>query len=176
MSTSTTCLPGRAFTTLPSTGFPSTVILLTPFDLPFGFFTGKLAVTQFAPYGVLLHRLRQAGVYLQSVIGRAYAKYILGDGEPVPCGCTREPRVFTLSRTCGILACHHLAIDVRFYLVKRLVLYPRRAYLSVVFPSVIAAPGHSLADYNPRVVVAEDAGILLVTCRLLSTMPCSLSR
>ena len=50
--------------------------------------------------------------------------------------------------------------------MKCLVLYPRRAYLSVVFPSVIAAPGHSLADYNPRVVVAEDAGILLVASRI----------
>ncbi len=43
-----------------------------------------------------------------------------------------------------------------------LLLYVAGQNLGVVLPSVIATSGYGLADDDPRIVVAEDAGILLV--------------
>ena len=47
-----------------------------------------------------------------------------------------------------------------------LLLHVGRQYLGVVAPCVIAASGHGFANNHPRVVVAEDAGILLVAFRV----------
>ena len=115
---------------------------------------------------VLFQRRGNAGVYLQSVVGGTDTQDVLRDGEPVP-GCrARQPRVLALTRTCSILSCHHLTIDVGLHLVQLLVTNPRRSNLGVVLPGIVASPGHGLTDDDPRIVVTEDAGILLVSGRV----------
>lgn len=98
--------------------------------------------------------LRDAGVYLETVECRLNAQNELSDGVPVPCGSTRQPRVLTLARTGGILASHHLTIDIGLHLVQLLVFYPCRTDFGIVIPSVVATMGYRLADDDPWVAPA----------------------
>ena len=77
---------------------------------------------------------------------------------------TREPRVLAFAGLCGVLAGHHLTVDVGFNLMQCLVLDECRTDFDIVFPRVIASAYHRLANDNPWVVVAEDAGVLFVAC------------
>ena len=112
---------------------------------------------------VFLEVCGDTGIDFYAVICWLDAEDELCDGVPVP-GCgAGEPGILAFSGFGGILACYHLAIDVRLDLVKLLVLNPSRADLGVVLPCVIAAAGDCLANDDPWIVMAEDAGILLVT-------------
>src|SRR3712207_4121353 len=86
----------------------------------------KAAVTKFTVYMILLERCRYAGTYLYAVVRRLDAQYGLCDGNPVPRCRAREPRVLAFAGPCGLLAGHHLAVHVGFYLVQLLVGYPCR--------------------------------------------------
>lgn len=111
-------------------------------------------------------RCGDAGVYLQPLESRPDAEDILGYRIPVPCGRARQPGVLALSGLRSILARDHLAIDIGLDPVQSLVSDPRRAYFRIVRPRIVAASGHRLRDNHPRIVVAEDAGVLLVTGRI----------
>ncbi len=50
--------------------------------------------------------------------------------------------------------------------MQLLVTNPRRGNLGVVQPGIVAPSGHGLTDDDPRIVVAEDTGILLVSGRV----------
>ena len=123
----------------------------------------ELDATKYSLHLVFLEVGGDTRIDLDTVISWLDAEDELCDGVPVPgCGAS-EPRVLAFSGFGGILACYHLAIDVRLDLVKLLVLNPGRADLGVMLPGVVAATGHRLANDDPWIVVAEDAGILLVT-------------
>lgn len=126
----------------------------------------ELDATKYSLHLVFLEVGGDTRVDLDTVISWLDAEDELCDGVPVPgCGAS-EPRVLAFSGFGGILACYHLAIDVRLDLVKLLVLNPSRADLGVMLPGVVAATGHRLANDDPWIVVAKDAGILLVAGRV----------
>ena len=109
-----------------------------------------------------------ARVNLQSFVAGLDAQDELRDGIPVPGRRARQPAVLGLAGTGGILAGNHLRIDVRLHLVQGAVDFfdVSGAYLAVVLPGTVAAAQHRFADDDPRVVVAEDARILLVPGRV----------
>ena len=51
----------------------------------------ELSITQHTLHHVFLESRRNAGVYLQTIIGRLDTKNVLCDGNPVPCCRTRQP-------------------------------------------------------------------------------------
>lgn len=65
---------------------------------------------------------RQARLDQKPVIIRLDAQQPFGDGVPVLGGGAGEPAVLAFSRTGGVLACNHLAVNVWLHLVEVLVL------------------------------------------------------
>ena len=67
----------------------------------------------------------------------------------------------------GVLACHHLAVNVGFGAVDlRDVLDVGGAGLAVDRKGAVAVTQRCLGAADPRVVVAEDTGVLLVSRRI----------
>ena len=113
---------------------------------------------------VFLHIGADTGINLKTVVGRLDSQDELGDGVPVPGGCAGEPGVFALAGTECILTRYHLGVDVGFNLVQGLVLDVGRADFAPVFHGSLAVTADGFTNDDPRIVVTEYAGILLVTC------------
>ena len=123
----------------------------------------ELDAAKYSLHLVFLEVSGDTGIDFYAVICWLDAEDELCDGVPVP-GCgAGEPRVLAFSGFGGILACYHLAIDVRLDLVELLVFDPGGTDLGVMLPGIVAATGNCLANDDPWIVMAEDAGILLVT-------------
>ena len=115
---------------------------------------------------VLPYRGWQARGHRNAVILRPYAQKIFRGSEPVPGRRTGQPAVLALARTECILTGHHLAIDIRLHLVQCLVLDECRGNLAIMLPRIIPAACKHLSHNHPRIVVAENAGILLISLRV----------
>ena len=91
----------------------------------------------------------------------------LRDGDVVPGGRAGQPGVLGLAVGGRVLAGDHLGVDVRLAAVHVAdLLARRRVDAQVVVEGPVAVADHGLGDHDPRVVVAEDAGVLLVAGRV----------
>ncbi len=111
--------------------------------------------------------VRNGRVDLQAVVLRLNSENILRDRYEIPSRRTGKPRVFSLAVTLAVLARDHLRVNVRLGAVKVAhLLAERGGYLGVILKRLVSV-SHSRfrADY-PRVVVAEYAGVLLITARI----------
>ena len=126
------------------------------------------ATTELAGYLVFMGGAWETWVDVQTLVIWLDAEDELADRIPHPCCCTGEPGVLSFARFGCILTGYHLAVYVRFYLVQSLILlfYIAWQNLGIMVPGIVATTGYGFTDDNPRIVVAEDAGILLVTFRI----------
>ena len=123
----------------------------------------KFSTAKHSLHAIFLHVGRETRVDLYAIVGWLDAEEELADGVPHPSCCTCKPRVLALTWLGGILACYHLTVDVWLNLVECLILDVHWANLAEEFPCVVASTGNSLAYDDPRIVVAEDACILLIS-------------
>lgn len=65
-------------------------------------------VTEASCYLITFPLAWNARTYMQSIVGRFYAKNKLRDGIPVPCSSACEPAVLCFARACGVSASDHL--------------------------------------------------------------------
>ena len=126
------------------------------------------ATAELAGYLVLMGGAWETWVDVQTLVIWLDAEDELADRIPHPCCCTGEPGVLSFARFGCILTGYHLAVYVRFYLVQSLILlfYIAWQNLGIMVPGIVATTGYCFTDDNPRIVVAEDAGILLLTFRI----------
>ena len=104
-----------------------------------------------------------AGVDLQPGQCGLDAKDVLAHIHKGPCGRAGQPAVFRLAEGRGITACHHLAVDIWLGVVDLAdVLNVCRTGLFVDLKRAVAVADYSFGTADPRVVVAEDTGVLLV--------------
>ena len=84
-----------------------------------------------------------------------------------PGGRAGEPRVLRLARSGRVRACDHLRVDVRLAAVRLdPLLARRRADRQVRRERALGLAEHAPGEGDPRVRVAEDAGVLLVAGRV----------
>ena len=108
-----------------------------------------------------------AGVYLQAVQGGLDAQNVLADVEEGPCRRTGQPAVFGFAEGGGVLTGYHLAVNVGLGAVDLGdVLDIGGAGLAVHRKGAVAVTERCLGAADPRVVVAEDTGVLLVSRRI----------
>ena len=107
------------------------------------------------------------GVYLQAVQRGLDAKDILAHIEEGPCGSAGQPAVLCFAKGGGILTGHHLAVNIGFGAVDLgNILDVGRACLAVHLKGPVAMPQNGFGTADPRIVVAEDTGVLLVSRRI----------
>ena len=112
-------------------------------------------------------RVWDAGVDLQAVQRGLHTEDVLADIEEGPGGGAGQPAVLCLAEGRGVDAGDHLAVDIRLGAVDLGdVLDVGGAGLLVDFKGTVAVAKHSLGAADPRIVVAEDACILLVSRRV----------
>ena len=128
-------------------------------------------VAEAPPDAVGAERFRKTRLDAQAVVAGFDAQQILRGGIPVPGGRTGQPAVLALTRQRSVFPGHHLAIDIGLHLVQLLVRDEGGRNLAVMPPGVRSAAGEGLADDDPGIVVAEDAGVLLVTLRIGGNLP-----
>src|SRR5690242_7487318 len=110
---------------------------------------------------------RQHRIYAQPVEFRADPEDPLRDRGEVPGGRSGQPRVLGLAVGGRVRSRDHLGVDVRLAAVDVADLFPGRGIDAlVVAERGVTAAGHRLGDHHPRVGVAEDAAVLLVTRRV----------
>ena len=103
----------------------------------------------------------------QAVERRSHAQQILRHVHERPRGGAGQPGVLALARGRCLGTGHHLAVDVRFHLAHvGLVLDIRRAVALVYGECLVVIAGDGVGDGDPRVVVAEDAAVFLVSARI----------
>src|SRR5262249_50496820 len=108
-----------------------------------------------------------AGVHAQAVPLGADAQEVLGDGYEVPGGGAGEPRVLGFAVAHGVFAGDHLRVHVGLGAVDLADVFDVGGRdLLIVLERALAAADHGLRDHHPRVIVAEDARVLLVTRRV----------
>ena len=100
----------------------------------------------------------------ESFVGRIYAQDVLGDIYEGPSCGTGKPAVLALTVELSVTSCYHLAVDVRLSLVNLGDFFGvSRAGLLVDLESSVSTSHNGLCDRYPRVIVAEDSGVLLVS-------------
>src|SRR5450631_1082171 len=131
-----------------------------------------LGAAALAGDGELADLTAHAGMHAQAVEVGAHPQEVLGDSHEIPGRSPRQPGVLGLAVANGVLAGVHLGVDVRLEAVDlALLLEVRRRDLLPVVEGAIAAADHRLGDDHPGVVVAEDAGVLLVPRRVRGDLP-----
>ncbi len=104
---------------------------------------------------------------LQAVERSAHAQNPLHDGVVIPGRRAGEPGVLGLAEGGRVLAGDHLRVDIRLAAVQVADLLARRGVdAAVVVVGHVAVAQPRLADHDPGIVVAEDAGVLLVSRRV----------
>ena len=110
---------------------------------------------------------RDARTYAESVEIRIDAEDILRCIHKCPGSRSCQPAVLALSEVSCVTACNHLAVSVRLCTMDvHLVLEEGRCDLLVQIVCAIAVSHLCLGDGNPRIVVAEDTCIFLVSRRI----------
>src|SRR5690606_36745351 len=126
---------------------------------------------ELARHAVLPPVRRDAGVDAQPVVVGLDAEDVLGDRVEVPGRRAGQPRVFAFSRLQRFLALYDVRVDVGLDAPEREVDLPCRRDTPVVVERPIAASQHGLAEHDPRIVVAEDAAVLLLAGRVGRDLP-----
>ena len=108
-----------------------------------------------------------AGVNPQAVPVGLHAKDVVADHIEVP-GCgAGKPAVFGLAEVGRVLAGNHLAVHIRLHFVQvAFVLAVGGGDAAVQVEGAVAVAHHGFSGDNPGIVVAEDAGVLLVSRRV----------
>ena len=110
---------------------------------------------------------RDAGIDAQAVKGRIEAKDVLRDIRKGPCGRAGQPAVFAFAEIGGVGAGNHLRVDIGLGAMDLAeFLYTGRAGLPIHFKCPASVSEDRLCDRDPGIVVAEDAGIFLVSRRI----------
>ena len=111
--------------------------------------------------------VRDAGVHLQSVQRGLDAQNILAHIEERPRRRAGQPAVLGLAKGGRIPAGYHLAVDIGLCAVYlRNILNVGRAGLAVDLKGTVAVAQNGLSAADPRVIVAENAGVLFVSRRI----------
>ena len=124
------------------------------------------AAAEFARHGQLIELLGQARVDLQAVVIRLNAQNPLRRGVEAPRRRAGQPTVLRLAEMRRVRPRDHLAVHIRLGVVQLLILDIGRAGAAVDVISAAAVAERRLRQRNPRVVVAEDAAVLLVSRRI----------
>lgn len=120
--------------------------------------------TVLTSYAVLAESRRDARIYTQSIIGWLDSKYILTYCGKCPGSCTCKPAVLAFTKCWSICTCNHLAVCIWLCSMDFTnFLKEYRISLGINLISSITMPNCSFSTCNPRIVVAEDSGILFVS-------------
>ena len=129
--------------------------------------------------GVVLECIRDARVDAETIQGRLDAEDVLTHAGEGPGSGTGQPAVLALARGRRITSGHHLAVDIRLRAVDlRDVLEINRAGLLEDLKGTVSMTDHRFGCRNPRIVVTEDPGVLLISRRVggdlteLHVIPC----
>ena len=111
--------------------------------------------------------MRDAWINGQPVIVRLDAQHAFRQYGERPGSGTGQPGVLAFTEGRSVLAGYHLAVGIRFRTVDLgNVFQEGRAGLLVQFEGSVAMSHDGFREDDPWIVVAEDAGIFLVSRRI----------
>ncbi|MPN51009.1 hypothetical protein SDC9_198650 [bioreactor metagenome] len=117
--------------------------------------------------GEALDRGGKARIDGETFQRRADAEDVLADVHKRPRGGAGEPTVLPFAKGRRVATGDHLAIDIRFRAARIAdLLHISRAGSRIHFKRAVAVTKHGFGAADPRVVVAENARVFLISRRI----------